>query len=367
MQNTTPKKTPFYDVHIKNGAKMIEFAGYLMPVQFRGIIEEHRKVRSKVGLFDITHMGEFEVFGKDAFVFLQKVTTNDVANLETYQVQYSCMCYPEGGIVDDLLVYKVPNYYMLVVNASNIDKDFKWLEENLFGDVKLLNKSDETALLAIQGPYAEKVLSRITDFDLSKLRYYWATSGRISGVDMLFSRTGYTGEDGFELYIQPEDAENLWNSIMDAGKEYEIEPIGLGARDSLRLEMKYALYGNDIDKRTNPYEAGLGWVVKLDKGDFIGKDVLVKIKKEGTKRKLVCFVLKEKGFPRKGYDIHKDSKRIGNVTSGIFSPSLEKGIGLGYVPKEFAKVGEKIDILIRGKPFTSEIIKPPFYKNFTHK
>jgi len=367
MNNPEIKKTPFYDFHIKNNAKMIEFAGYLMPIQFRGIIEEHRKVRSKVGLFDITHMGEFEVFGKDALAFLQKVTTNDVSKLKRYQVQYSCMCYPDGGIVDDLLVYKLHNSYMLVVNAANIDKDFRWLDSNLFGDVKLINKSDQTALLAIQGPDSEKVLSKLTDVDLSNMRYYWAFFGRVSEVDMLFSRTGYTGEDGFELYFSFCHAENLWTSCIQAGGEFEIEPIGLGARDSLRLEMKYALYGNDIDRTTNPIEAGLGWIVKLDKGDFIGKDAILKAKNQGLKRKLVCFALNDKGFPRKGYDIQKDGERIGKVTSGIFSPSLDKGIGMGYVSTEFSKVGEEVHILIRGKPLSAEIIKPPFYKNFTHK
>ncbi|KPL03083.1 MAG: glycine cleavage system protein T [candidate division Zixibacteria bacterium SM23_73_2] len=367
MSSPELKKTPFYDFHLKNSAKMVEFAGYWMPIQFQGIIQEHRKVRSKVGLFDITHMGEFEVHGKDALAFLQKVTTNDVSKLKRYQVQYCCMCYPDGGIVDDLLIYKLHNYYMLVVNATNIDKDFQWLNDNLFGDVNLINKSDETALLAIQGPDAEKILTKLTDVDLNKMRYYWSNFGRVSGVDLLFSRTGYTGEDGFELYFSFCHAENLWTSCMEAGKEMEIEPIGLGARDSLRLEMKYALYGNDIDQTTNPIEAGLGWIVKLDKGDFIGRDVILKVKKDGPKRKLVCFVLKDKGFPRKGYDIQKNGEKIGKVTSGIFSPSLEKGIGVGYVSTEFAKLGESVDILIRGKPFSAEIIKPPFYKNFTHK
>ncbi len=362
-----PKKTPFYELHLKHNAKMVEFTGYLMPVQYRGIIEEHRRVRSTVGVFDITHMGEFEVKGKDALAFLQKTTTNDVVKLETYQVQYSCMCYPDGGIVDDLLVYKLPDRYYLVVNGANIEKDFKWLESNLFGDVKLTNQSDETALLAIQGPDAQKVLTKMTDVDLSKLRYYWATFGRVSGVDMLFSRTGYTGEDGFELYFPFCHAENLWKTTLNSGKEFEIEPIGLGARDSLRLEMKYMLYGNDIDKTTNPFEAGLSWIVKPEKGDFIGKEAFLKLKQEGAKRKLVAFELLEKGFPRQHYPIKKDGKPIGEVTSGVFSPSLDKGIGLGYVRVEYAQVGAGFDIDIRGKAYKAEVIKPPFYKNFTHK
>lgn len=366
-ETSFPKKTPFYDIHVKNNAKIVEYAGFLMPIQFRGIMEEHRRVRSTVGLFDVTHMGEFEVRGKDSLAFLQKVTTNDVSKLETNQVQYSCMCYDEGGVVDDLLVYRLPTHWMLVANASNIDKDFKWLEDHLSGDVTLKNVSDETALLALQGPEAEKVLSQLTDLDLSNIRFYWATLGKVAGIDMIFSRTGYTGEDGFELYTGPEKAVPLWDALMEAAKEFEIEPIGLAARDSLRLEMKYMLYGNDIDQTTNPLEAGLGWIVRLDKGDFIGREPIVKMKKDGVKRKLVPFVLKGKGFPRKGYEIHKNDKKIGFVTSGTFSPSLEKGIGLGYVAVEHSKRGEELDIMIRGKAEKAEIIKPPFYKDFTHK
>jgi aminomethyltransferase len=367
MLKSEPRKTPFYDIHLKNGAKMVEFAGYWMPIQFKGIMEEHRKVRSSVGLFDITHMGEFEVWGKDSLSFLQKMTTNDVSTLGDFQVQYSCMCYEDGGIVDDLLVYRLPEHYLLVVNASNIDKDFEWLEGHLSGEVQLKNKSDETALLALQGPEAENVLKQLTDTNLSNIKFYWATQGKISGIYLLFSRTGYTGEDGFEIYLKPIDAENLWYSLMDAGKDFGIEPIGLGARDSLRLEMKYMLYGNDIDQTTNPLEAGLGWIVKLDKGDFIGKGPILELKKSGIKRKLVAFELKDQGFPRKGYKIYKNSEKIGFVTSGIFSPSLDKGIGLGYVPIEDSEVGKEIDIMIRGKNVKAQIVKPPFYKSYSHK
>lgn len=361
------KKTPFFEIHQKNNAKIVDFGGFLMPIQFKGIMEEHKRVRSTAGLFDVTHMGEFEVRGKDALTFLQKVTTNDVSKLETNQVQYSCMCYDDGGIVDDLLIYRLPTHWMLVVNATNIDKDFKWLEDHLSGDVELKDVSDDTALLALQGPDAERILSQLTDVDLSNLRFYWSTFGNVAGVDLLFSRTGYTGEDGFELYIKSESGVKLWNALMDAGKKFDLEPIGLGARDSLRLEMKYMLYGNDIDQNTNPLEAGLGWIVKLDKGDFIGKEPIVIMKRDGIKRKLVPFVLKGKGFPRKGYEIHKNNEKIGFVTSGTFSPSLEKGIGLGYVKVDHSKKGEKLDIIIRGKSEKAEIIKPPFYMDFTHK
>jgi aminomethyltransferase len=362
-----PKKTPFYQIHIQNKAKIVEFSGYWMPIQFRGIMEEHKRVRSTVGLFDITHMGEFEVKGKDSLYFLQKMTTNDVSRLSEYQVQYSCMCYEDGGIVDDLLVYRLPDRFLLVVNSANIEKDFEWLKEHLFGDVKLENRSDEIALLALQGPDAEKVMVKLTDVDLKNLRYYWATKGKVAGKEILFSRTGYTGEDGFELYMPSEYAEHLWNSIMQAGKEFGIEPIGLGARDSLRLEMKLMLYGNDIDKTTNPLEAGLGWIVKLDKGDFMGKKPTLKLKEEGLKRKLVCFQLYDKAFPRQHYSIEKEGRKIGEVTSGTFSPSLEKGIGMGYVDIEYSGIGTKLDINIREKNYPAEIIKPPFYKNYTHK
>jgi len=364
---SNPKKTPFYDIHLKNKAKIVEFADYLMPIQFRGMMEEHRKVRSSVGLFDITHMGEFEVWGKGAESFIQKMTTNDVSKLDTYQVQYSCMCYDHGGIVDDLLVYRLPDHFLLVVNGACLEKDFQWLSDHLSGDVQLKNVSEQTALLALQGPKAEPVLKKLTDYDLSDLRFYWATWGKVNGIEMLFSRTGYTGEDGFELYFSPDHAESMWNALMDAGKEFDIEPIGLGARDSLRLEMKYMLYGNDIDQTTNPLEAGLGWIVKPDKGDFVGKEPILKLKEEGLKRKLVAFELKDQVFPRPHYEIEKEGKKIGEVTSGTFSPSLNKGIGLGYVPIEHSKVDTEFDILIRGKAHRAVVIKPPFYKSFTHK
>ncbi len=364
---TEPKKTPFYDLHVKNKAKIVEFAGYLMPIQFQGIMEEHRRVRSSVGLFDITHMGEFEVWGKDAESFVQRMTTNDVSKLALYQVQYSCMCYDHGGIVDDLLVYRLPDHFLLVVNGACLEKDFLWLSDHLSGEVELKNVSEDTALLALQGPRAEDVLKKLTDENLSDLRFYWATWGKVNGIEMLFSRTGYTGEDGFELYFSPAHAESMWNALMEAGREFDIEPIGLGARDSLRLEMKYMLYGNDIDQTTNPLEAGLGWIVKLDRGDFVGKEPTLKLKQEKPVRKLVAIELKDQGFPRQHYDIQKDGKKIGEITSGTFSPTLNRGIGLGYVPIEYSKTGTELDIIIRGRPQKAVITKPPFYKNFSHK
>jgi aminomethyltransferase len=361
------KRTPFYEIHLKNKAKMVEFAGFSMPIQFRGMMEEHRKVRSTVGLFDITHMGEFEVWGRDAESFVQKMTTNDVSKLDVYQVQYSCMCYDEGGIVDDLLVYRLPDHFLLVVNGACLEKDFKWLSDHVSGDVELKNVSDQTALLALQGPKAEEVMRKLTDEDLSELRFYWSTWGKVNGIEMLFSRTGYTGEDGFELYFSPDHAESMWNALMKAGNEFDIEPIGLGARDSLRLEMKMMLYGNDIDQTTNPIEAGLGWIVKLDKGDFVGREPIAKMKENRPLRKLVAFELLDMGFPRPHYQIQKNGNKIGDVTSGTFSPSLNKGIGLGYVPKEHSKIGSELDIFLRNKPHRAVVIKPPFYKDFTHK
>ena len=362
-----PKRTPFYQQHVANHAKMVEFAGFLMPIQFRGIMEEHRRVRSTVGLFDITHMGEFEVWGKGAEAFIQRMTTNDVSKLEVYQVQYSCMCYDQGGIVDDLLVYRLPDHFLLVVNGACLDKDFQWLSDHLSGEVKLKNVSDDTALLALQGPRAEDVMRKLTDVELSRLNYYWSTWGKVNGKEILFSRTGYTGEDGFELYFGPDLAESMWNAVMQAGKEFDIEPIGLGARDSLRLEMKMMLYGNDIDQTTNPIEAGLGWIVKPDKGDFIGKEPIVRMKEQKPQRKLVAFELLDVGFPRPHYEIHKAGRKAGQVTSATFSPSLNKGIGLGYVPAELSQFDTQLDIIIRGKPCRAIVVKPPFYKNATHK
>jgi len=361
------KKTPFYHQHVKHGAKIVEFVGYLMPIQYRGIVEEHRKVRNSVGIFDLSHMGELILTGKDAEAFLQKVTINDVSKLATWQVQYSCMCCPEGGIVDDLLVYKLPDHWLLVVNAACLDKDLAWLQKNKFGDVKLENVSDHTALLAIQGPQAEKVMAGMTNFDLSPLKFYWAAEGTISGNKILFSRTGYTGEDGFELYLSPNLAPRFWELALEAGKELVIEPIGLAARDSLRLEMKYMLYGNDIDQTTNPLEAGLGWILKLDKGDFIGKEAILKAKQNGLSRRLVAFEMLDKAFPRQHYSIHKDGNKIGEVTSGVFSPSLDKGIGLGYVPTEHSEIGSTFEIQIRDKYYPARTVKTPFWKNYSHK
>ena len=356
------KKTGFYNIHRESGAKIVEFAGYEMPIQYAGIMQEHKRVRSTVGLFDVSHMGEFFISGKNARAFLQKITINDVNSLEINQAQYSAMCYADGGLVDDLIIYRLPEEYMVVVNAANLDKDWQWMQDNLMPDIELVNRSDEYSLLALQGPKAEATLSKITDAKLADIAFYWLVQGKVDGVDTIIARTGYTGEPGFELCFPVEYSEQVWKAIMSAGAEFDIEPIGLASRDTLRLEMKYCLYGNDIDETTNPIEAGLGWITKVDKGDFIGVEAIRKVKEQGVSRRLVAFQLEGKGFPRHGYKIFKDSEEIGYVTSGTFSPMLEKGIGMGYVANAASKVGTTVDIEIRGKRISAILIKPPFYK-----
>jgi aminomethyltransferase len=360
------KLTPFTECNQKAGGKMVEFAGYLMPIQYRSIQEEHLKVRKSVGIFDLSHMGEFFVKGDQALEFLQQMTTNDVSALRVNQIQYSSLPYPDGGLVDDLLVYRLPDQYLLVVNAANLDKDLAWLMEHKPAGVELTNRSDEIGLLAIQGPKAAAVMAKLTDFDLSKLAFYECATTKIRGKETLFSRTGYTGEDGFEIYCDPSIAVQLWNDSMNAGKEFDVEPIGLGARDSLRLEMRYMLYGNDIDQTTNPIEAGLGWICKPEKGDFIGREAIVNMKQNKPARKLQSLVLKDRAIPRHGYQLFVGDENVGVVSSGCFSPTLEQGIALGYVASPYGKVGETIDIDIRGKRYPAEVIKGAFYKNGSH-
>jgi len=357
------KKTGFYELHKKYNAKIVEFAGYYMPIQYRGIIEEHKRVRSTVGLFDVSHMGEFIVKGRDAEKFLQNLTINDVSKLQVNQVQYSAMCYEDGGIVDDLLVYKFVDHYMLIVNAANLQKDWDWATKHAPAGVTMTNVSDDLSLLALQGPQAIKTLQKLTTVPLDEIKYYWVSTGKVDGVDMLLSRTGYTGEPGFELCFDQKYSEQVWNALMHAGKEFDIEPIGLGARDTLRLEMKYCLYGNDIDSTTNPLEAGLGWITKLNKGDFIGRSAIVNAKEKGLKRHLVGFALQERAFPRHNYKIFKGDREIGFVTSGTFSPMLEKGIGMGYVEAGCADIGSEIAVEIRNSKVPAIVVETPFYKH----
>jgi aminomethyltransferase len=359
------KRTPFYDLHIARGAKMVEFAGFEMPVQYTSIIEEHLSVRHSVGVFDVTHMGEFYVRGSNALAFLQKVTINDVARLKPGRVQYSAMCYEDGGIIDDLLIYRMDNQYMLVVNASNLQKDFDWLQSQKFGDVELVNVSDATALLAVQGPKSLATLQQLTKEDLSKVEYYAFTHCVLAGIPMIISRTGYTGELGFELYFDAdiETAKIVWNAIFDTGKEFNIRPVGLGARDTLRLEMGFCLYGNDIDTTTHPLEAGLGWITKLSKKEFNGRTLMLKARKEGLKRKLVGFILPERMLARHGYEITYKGTVVGQVTSGTFSPSLKKGIGMGYVSAELATAGTTVSVRVRDKEIPATIVVMPFLQN----
>jgi aminomethyltransferase len=362
------KPTPLGARHEALGARMAPFAGYQMPIQYTSIMAEHRAVRNGVGIFDLSHMGEFEVSGPGMLEFLESVTTNDVASLKLYQAQYTLMMNDDGGIVDDLLVYNLPGRVMLVVNAANIDKDFAWLKKHCPPSVKLVDHSAETALVAIQGPKAEAVMSRIAEYNLAGIEYYHAADGKVAGHTVVFSRTGYTGEDGFEIYLPNDLAEGCWDAAMKAGAEFGITPIGLGARDTLRLEMKFALYGNDIDDATNPIEAGLSWVVKPEKPTaFVGREHIVAMKQSGPPRKLIAFVLNEKGIPRQGCDIQVNGSIVGKVTSGTHSPSLDQGIGMGYVATPYTKVGQTIGVMIRGNLIAATIIKPPFVQNTSHK
>jgi aminomethyltransferase len=363
------KKTPFYSIHEQAGAKLVDFAGYQMPVQYNGIKVEHNAVREAVGIFDVSHMGEFYISGPEALDLIQYVTVNDASKLVEGKAQYTCMCYDDGGIVDDLIVYKLfdDNGYIVVVNASNIEKDFNWIADNNSFDADIHNQSDDTCLLAIQGPKSVETLQRLTDLNLSDIGFYSFKMGDLAGLgEVVFSATGYTGEKGFELYFDKGrvDPEKVWNAIMEAGKGFGIEPCGLGARDTLRLEMGFALYGNDISKDTHPLEARLGWITKFDKGDFIAKDILQRKKEAGLNRQLVGFVVEgERNIPRKGYEIQNDAgEAIGEVTSGTMSITLGTGIGMGYVAKEYAAEGTDIQISIRKKTAPATVTRPPFIK-----
>jgi aminomethyltransferase len=358
------KNTALTDIHIKLGAKMVPFAGYNMPVQYAGINVEHETVRKGVGVFDVSHMGEFILKGEKALDLIQQVTSNDASKLYDGKVQYSCLPNKDGGIVDDLLVYRIDEKtYMLVVNASNIEKDWNWISGfNTYG-VQMKDISDRTSLLAVQGPKATEALQSLTDVDLSSLEYYTFTKGKFAGVDnVLVSATGYTGAGGFEIYVDNQHAEHVWNEVFKAGEPFGIKPIGLGARDTLRLEMGFCLYGNDIDDTTSPLEAGLGWVTKFNK-EFTNSAALQQQKQDGLKRKLVGFEMIDRGIPRHGYEVvDAEGKAIGVVTSGTQSPSLQKAIGMGYVKTEFAKEGAEIFISIRDNKIKASVVKPPFLK-----
>jgi aminomethyltransferase len=359
------KQTPLYETHLRYGGKIVEFGGWSLPVQYSGIKDEHQAVRTKAGLFDVSHMGEVSVSGPDALAFLQKLVTNDVAKLQVNQILYTPMCYQDGGTVDDLLVYKqAANEYLLVVNAANIEKDWQWMQENLKGfKTELTNLSDATAQLALQGPLAETILAKLTDTPLAAITYYWFNpEASVAGKKVLISRTGYTGEDGFEIYCQPEDAEFLWEAIMEAGRPLGLLPAGLGCRDTLRFESCLPLYGHELSATISPVEAGIGFFVKLDKGDFNGREVLHEQKTNGVKRKIAGFVMVDRGIARAEYPVLAAGANIGVVTTGSYSPTLNKNLGLALIQADYAKLGQPIEIDIRGKLLSAEIIAKPFYK-----
>jgi aminomethyltransferase len=358
------KNTALTDVHIALGAKMVPFAGFNMPVQYSGINDEHETVRTAVGMFDVSHMGEFILKGEKALDLIQKVSSNDASKLYDGKVQYGYLPNENGGIVDDFLTYKIDDTtYLLVVNASNIEKDWNWISKFNTEGVEMKDISDETSLFAVQGPKAADALQKLTDIELAPMEYYSFQKGVFAGVEnVLVSATGYTGAGGFEIYVANEHAEKVWNAIMEAGKEYGIKPIGLGARDTLRLEMGFCLYGNDIDDSTSPLAAGLGWVTKFTK-DFVNSENLKAEKEKGVSQKLVGFEMIDRGIPRHDYEIvDAEGNKIGRVTSGTQSPSLKKSIGLGYVDAAFAKDGSEIFISIRNQPIKAVVRKPPFVK-----
>ena len=358
------KRTAFFDIHNSNGAKIVEFAGFEMPIEYSGIKDEHMTVRNGVGVFDVSHMGEFWVTGPQALNFIQKVTTNDASKLEPGQAQYSCLPNGKGGIVDDLLVYCFDQKkYLLVVNAANIDKDWQWLVSQNSEGAEMLNASDEVSQLAIQGPKATGVLQKLTKVDLSTIKYYTFTVGEFAGIpNVIISATGYTGAGGFELYFENRHAEAIWKAVFEAGKDEGIKPIGLGARDTLRLEMGFCLYGNDIDDTTSPIEAGLGWITKFtDEKEFIDKDVMIRQKEEGVSRRLRGFEMIDRGIPRHGYEIVNEADEvIGEVTSGSMSPVRGIGIGMGYVKSSYAKLGDEIYVQVRNKKLKAKVVKMPF-------
>jgi len=360
------KNTPLINKHKELGAKIVDFAGYNMPIEYSGVSDEHVAVRERAGIFDVSHMGEFWVKGPQALDLIQKISANDASKLQPGKAQYTCLPNGEGGIVDDFLVYHYEDQkYMVVVNAANIEKDWNWFNKQNTMGAELENASDEIALMAVQGPKALATLEKLTDQSLEGMKLFRFKVGKVAGVeDVIISSTGYTGEHGFELYVRNEGAEAIWDAVLEAGKEFGIKPVGLGARDTLRLEAGLCLYGNDIDDTTSPIEANLSWVVKFKEyKDFIDKETLWKQKQEGVNRLLVGFIMKDRGIPRQHYPIvDQNDKPIGEVTSGTMSPMLKQGIGMGYVPPQYAEPGSEIFIQIRKKTLKAEVVKMPVYK-----
>ncbi|MFJ5621357.1 glycine cleavage system aminomethyltransferase GcvT [Peribacillus loiseleuriae] len=363
---TELKRTPLFDMYAEYGGKTIDFGGWELPVQFSSIKEEHEAVRTKAGLFDVSHMGEFVVKGERSTDFLQRMITNDLLKLEVGHAQYAAMCYENGGVVDDLIVYKkAEGDYLLVVNAGNIEKDFNWLQDHLIENVELTNISKEVALLALQGPAAEKILQKLAvNTNLSEVDFFtFKENVNLNGVSALVSRTGYTGEDGFEMYCKSEDVKTLWKAILETGKDEGVQPIGLGARDTLRFEAKLPLYGQELSPDISPIEAGIGFAVKVDKeADFIGRSVLSEQKEHGAPRKLVGIEMIERGIPRHGYSVYYGSELIGEVTTGTQSPTLKKNVGLVLLKKEYTTIGTEVEVEIRSKRVKAIIAKTPFYK-----
>ncbi|MBP1993559.1 glycine cleavage system aminomethyltransferase GcvT [Paenibacillus eucommiae] len=358
------KRTPLFPVYAEHGARVIDFGGWELPVQFAGIQKEHDAVRQQAGLFDVSHMGEVTVSGADAEAYLQKLTTNDVTKLENGQCQYSLMCYPNGGVVDDLLVYKLAEAsYMLVINASNIDKDIAWMKQNLSGSVELSDISETTAMLALQGPHAEKIALKLTDAPLQELKaFHFLSDVSVSGIQALVSRTGYTGEDGYEFYIDQADAIKLWSLLLEAGQDEGLVPAGLGSRDTLRFEARLPLYGQELSQDITPLEAGLSFFVKLDKGDFIGQEALAAQKTAGIPRKLVGIEMIDRGIPRPHYPVFADGKQIGEVTTGTQSPTLKTNVGLALLDKAYTQLNSEVFVEIRGVQVKAKVVSTPFYK-----
>lgn len=358
-------RTPLFPLYQQyEGVRCIDFGGWELPVQFSGIQKEHEAVRERAGLFDVSHMGEFTVLGEQAETFLQQMMTNDVTTLVPGQAQYTLMCYPDGGVVDDLLVYKLEDqHYMLVVNASNIDKDWAWLQEHLIPGVNMTNDSEQTALLALQGPLAVDIIEKVTDTDVSAIEpFRFVQNAEVCGVKLLLSRTGYTGEDGFELYIPADQAATVWNGLMQAGEGHGLVPTGLGARDTLRFEARLPLYGQELSATISPLEAGVGMFVKLNAGPFIGHEALLQQKNDGPARKLVGIEVLERGIPRPHYPIYAEGVQIGEVTTGTQSPTLKRNLGLALIDSKYAALGTPLEIEIRGKKLKAEVVKTPFHK-----
>lgn len=358
------KRTPLFPIYAEYGARVIDFGGWELPVQFTGIQKEHDAVRGQAGLFDVSHMGEVRVQGPDAFAFVQRVTTNDVSKLLDGQCQYSLLCYPTGGVVDDLLVYKKSEHdYLLVINASNIDKDIAWLQQHLTGQVELTNISEETALLALQGPKAKDILAQLTETPLDTLKtFHFLNEVNVGGVSTLLSRTGYTGEDGFELYVDQKDAITLWRKLLDAGAEHGLIPAGLGARDTLRFEARLPLYGQELTSEISPLEAGLSYFVKLNKGDFIGREALLEQKANGVTRKLVGIEMQERGIPRPHYAVYAEGKRIGEITTGTQSPTYKTNVGLALIDAAYSALDTEVWVEIRGAQVKAAVVATPFHK-----